>query len=116
MTLDDQLIGYLLIGLAVVGAAAVVAAAARGRARGALHPPAGIHVPPGSWLPVLWATAGGLVGAGLAFKPEDQLLNWFFAVPGLILIVVAAVVSVRTAGREWRETEHGSHDEGGGHH
>ena len=28
MTLDDQLIGYLLIGLAVVGAAAVVAALA----------------------------------------------------------------------------------------
>jgi hypothetical protein len=116
MTLDDQLIGYLLIALAAAGAVAVVAAAARGRARRAIHPPAGIHVPPGSWLPMLWATAGGLLGAGLAFKPEDQLLNWLFAIPGLVLIVVAATVSVRTAGREWRETEHGSHDEGAGHH
>jgi hypothetical protein len=93
-----------------------VAAAARGRAHGALHPPAGIHVPPGSWLPILWAVAAGLLGAGLAFKPEDQLLNWFFAIPGLALIVVGAVVSVRAAGREWRETELGSHDEGAGHH
>jgi hypothetical protein len=60
--------------------------------------------------------AASLVGAGLAFKPEDQALNWLFAIPGLVLIVVAAVLSVRVAGREWRETEHGSHDEGAGHH
>jgi hypothetical protein len=61
MTLNDQLIGYLLVGLAVVGAAAIVAAAARARAGTPLHPPAGIHVPPGSWLPMLWAVAAGLV-------------------------------------------------------
>ncbi len=114
--MNDQLLGYLLLALAVVGLAAIVAGAARGRARGALHPPAGVHVPPGSWLPLLWAFAGGLLGAGLAFKPEDQLLNWWFAVPALGLIVVAAVVSVRVAGREWRDTEHGSHDEGATHH
>jgi hypothetical protein len=114
--MTDQLIGFLLIGLAAVAVAAIVAAAARGRARAALHPPPGVHVPPGSWLPILWAVAASLVGAGLAFKPEDQPLNWLFAIPGLVLIVVAAVLSVRVAGREWRETEHGSHDEGAGHH
>ncbi len=56
------------------------------------------------------------MGAGLAFKPEDQVLNWLFAIPGLVLIVVASVVSVRVASREWRDTEHGSHDEGAAHH
>jgi hypothetical protein len=114
--LTDQLLGYLLIGLGVVALAAIVAGAARGRARGPLHPPPGVHVPPGSWLPMLWALAGGLLGAGLAFKPEDQILNWMFAIPGLVLILVSAVLSVRAAGHEWRETEHGSHDEGAAHH
>jgi hypothetical protein len=114
--MTDQLIGYLLIALAAVAVVAIVAVAARAPAGAAPHPPAGIHVPPGSWLPMLWALAGGLVGAGLAFKPEDQALNWVFAIPGFALIVVAAVLSVRAAAREWRDTEHGSHDEGAGHH
>ena len=35
---------------------------------------------------------------------------------GLVLVVVSSVLSVRPAGREWRETEHGSHDEGAAHH
>jgi uncharacterized membrane protein YfcA len=59
---------------------------------------------------------GALLGAGLAFKPEDQVLNWIFALPGLLLLVVLSVISVRTAGREWRQTDHGSHDEGAAHH
>jgi hypothetical protein len=116
MVLNDQLLGYVLVALAAMGAVAIVAVAARARAGASVHPPAGIHVPPGSWLPVLWAVAASLVGAGLAFKPEDQVLNWFFAIPGFILIVLAAVSSVRAAGREWRATEHGSDDEGAGHH
>jgi hypothetical protein len=114
--MTDQLLGYVILVVAVVATAAIVAAAARGRAHGPLHPPPGVHVPPGSWLPILWAVAGALLGAGLAFKPEDQVLNWWFALPGLLLIVVGAVVSVRVAGREWRDTEHGSHDEGASHH
>jgi hypothetical protein len=114
--MTDQLLGLILIGAGVVALAAIVAGAARGKPRGELHPPPGVHVPPGSWLPIIWAGAGALLGAGLAFKPEDQLLNWLFAIPALALIVVAAVLSVRVAGREWRETEHGSHDEGAAHH
>ena len=114
--MPDQLIGYTLLAVAVVAVFAIVAGAARGRASAPLHPPPGVHVPPGSWLPILWAVAGSLVGAGLAFKPEDQMLNWLFAIPGLVLIVVSAVLSVRVAGREWRDTERGSHDEGASHH
>jgi hypothetical protein len=114
--MNDQILGYLIVALGVLAVAAVVAGAARGRSRGALHPPPGVHVPPGSWLPVLWAVAAGLLGAGFAFKPEDQALNWLFAIPGLVLVVVASVVSVRVAGREWRDAEHGSHDEGAAHH
>ena len=114
--MPDQLIGYLLVGLGVLAGAAVVAGAARGRAGGPLHPPAGVHVPPGSWLPVLWAVAGCLLGAGLAFKPEDQFWNWWFGLPGLVLFVLSALLSIRVASREWRDTEHGSHDEGAAHH
>jgi uncharacterized membrane protein YfcA len=114
--MSDQLIGYLLIGLGVVALVAIVAGAARGTARGPLHPPPGVHVPPGSWLPLGWAAVGALLGAGLAFRPEDQILNWIFALPGLLLLITLAVISVRTAGREWRQTDHGSHDEGAAHH
>lgn len=114
--MSDQLIGYLLLGLGVVALVAIVAGAARGEARGPLHPPPGVHVPPGSWLPLGWAGVGALLGAGLAFKPEDQILNWIFALPGLLLLVVLSVISVRAAGREWRQTDHGSHDEGAAHH
>ena len=63
-----------------------------------------------------WAGGAGLLGAGLAFKPEDQPVAWWFFLPGLVVIVVTAVLSVRAAGREWQETEHGSRDEGPGHH
>lgn len=114
--MTDQILGFALLAIALVGVAVVIALAARGRERAPLHPPPGVHVPPGSWLPMIWAAAGALLGAGLAFKPEDQPVAWWFFLPGLALIVVAAVQSVRTAGREWRETEHGSHDEGASHH
>jgi len=114
--MPDQIFGYVLLGAAVLAIAAIVASAARGRQQPPLHPPPGVHVPPGSWLPVIWAVGGGLLGAGLAFKPDDQAAAWWFLIPGLGVFVVGAILSVRTAGREWRETEHGSHDEGSGHH
>jgi hypothetical protein len=114
--MSDQMVGYLLLGLAVVAIGATVAVAARAPRAEPLHPPRGIHVPPGSWLPLAWATGGALLAAGLAFKPDDQLTAWWFLLPGLGVIVAAAVLSIRAAGREWRETEHGSRDEGAGHH
>jgi len=114
--MTEQLIGLILLGIAAVAIAGAVAAAARGRGQVALHPPRGIHVPPGSWLPLAWAAGAALVGAGLAFKPDDQVAAWWFLIPGLAVILVAVVVSIRAAGREWHETEHGSHDEGVGPH
>lgn len=114
--MTEQFIGLVLLGIGVVAIAAAVAAAARAGDRPPLHPPRGVHVPPGSWLPMLWAGGAALLAAGLAFKPDDQGAAWWFLIPGLIVIVVAAVVSIRAAGREWHETEHGSHDEGAGHH
>jgi hypothetical protein len=114
--MTDQVVGYLLLGLAAVAAGAVVAVAARAPRAEPLHPPLGVHVPPGSWLPLAWAAGAALLGAGLAFKPEDQFAAWWFLLPGLAVIVVAAVLSIRAAGREWHETEHGSNDEGTGHH
>jgi hypothetical protein len=114
--MTDQLLGFALLGVAVVGIGVVVSLAGRGKERGPLHPPPGVHVPPGSWLPISWATGGALLAAGLAFKPEDQAVAWWFFLPGLACIVLAAILSVRVAGREWRDTEHGSHDEGASHH
>jgi hypothetical protein len=114
--MTEQLIGLVLLGIGVVAIAAAVAAAARSGDRPSLHPPRGIHVPPGSWLPMLWATGGALLAAGLAFKPDDQAFAWWFLIPGLVVIVAAAVMSIRAAGREWHETEQGSHDEDAGHH
>lgn len=113
--MPDQVLGYLLLGVFALVIAAVVAGAALRSPRPELHPPPGVHVPPGSWLPVLWAVGASLLGAALAFRPDDQLANWWLLIPGLGVIVASAVLSVRAAGREWRDTEHGSHDEGAGH-
>ncbi|MGH2462830.1 MAG: hypothetical protein ACRDFZ_04280 [Candidatus Limnocylindria bacterium] len=114
--MPDQILGYLLLGVAVLAVAAIVASAARVREQPPLRPPPGVHVPPGSWLPVIWAVGGALLGAGLAFKPDDQPAAWWFLIPGLGVFVVGAIISVRTAAREWEDTEKGSHDEGSGHH
>src|SRR5918995_1650775 len=51
----------LPIAVALIAFAPIGAGPARGHGRPALHPPAGVHVPPGSWLPVLWAVGGGLL-------------------------------------------------------
>ena len=72
-------------------------------------PPRGVHMPPPSYLPVLMAVGGGLIGAGLAFRPDDALVNLWLAVPGLAAFVVGIVAWVRAANREWREVEHGAH-------
>jgi hypothetical protein len=56
-----------------------------------------------------------LLGAGLAFHPKGQVVNLFFAVPGLLVFIYAAVGWVRAAGREWHDTEGGSHDDARGH-
>ncbi len=74
-----------------------------------------MHLPPPSLLPVILSVGAGLLAAGLAFKPDGQLMNWFVGVPGLLVIVSGAVGWVRAAGHEWRETDQQPHEDAKGH-
>ena len=56
-----------------------------------------------------------LLGAGLAFRPEDQFANLWLAIPGVAVLVFGIVAWVTAANREWRDTEGGSHDDGAAH-
>ena len=58
---------------------------------------------------------GALLGAGLAFRADNQLANPFLAIPGLLVFLYAIVAWVRAAGREWDEVERGPHDDAAGH-
>jgi uncharacterized membrane protein len=64
---------------------------------------------------VILAAGASLLGAGLAFRADDQIANLFLAVPGLAIFLYAVVAWVRAAGREWNETESSSHDDQPGH-
>jgi len=115
--LNDTTLGYLIIGVGILFVLGLVFAITS-RQPGAgerSHPPRGVHLPAPSLLPVIFSVGAALLGAGLAFKPDDQLANWFLAVPGLAVIVYGVFGWVRAAGREWRETEHGGTHDAGGH-
>ncbi|MDP9467923.1 MAG: hypothetical protein M3P32_04185 [Chloroflexota bacterium] len=115
--MNDTAFGYLLLAIGSTFSLGVVYAitshisvsAARPR------PPRGVHLPSPSALPVVMAVGGALLGAGLAFRADNQLANPFLAVPGLLVFLYAVVAWVRAAGREWEETERGSHDDAPGH-
>ena len=115
--MSDITFGYLLLAIgigSVLGAVYAITShvsvsAARPR------PPRGVHLPNPSALPVIIAVGGALLGAGLAFRADNQLANPLLAVPGLLIFVAAVVAWVRAAGREWDETEGGSHDDVPGH-
>ena len=113
--MPDQLVGYLLIGVGVLRRRHRRRCGS-GRYRGPLHPPPGVHVPPGSWLPVAVGRGRRPARGRTRLQARGPGLNWWFAIPGLVLFIVAALVSIRVASREWRETEDGSHDEGAAHH
>ena len=115
--MNDTAFGYLLLAIGigfVLGVtyfitSHVTVSATRPR------PPRGVHLPNPSALPVILAVGGALLGAGLAFRADNQLANPFFAIPGLLIFLYAVVAWVRAAGREWEETEHGPHEDGAGH-
>jgi hypothetical protein len=114
--MTDTAVGYAIIGIGILVVLGVIfAIASRGGAPPRPRPPTGVHLPPPSYLPVVFSVAAALLGAGLAFRPEDLIVNPWIAIPGLVLLVVAVVAWVRAADHEWRDVEHGSHDDGPAH-
>jgi hypothetical protein len=115
---NDTAIGFLLLGAAIVLVLAVVFAVTMrtGRQPSARpRPPRGVHMPAPSPLPVVVSVAAALLGAGLVFRADDQIANLYLAIPGLLVLVYAIWAWVRAAGREWRDVEHGPHDDAPGH-
>jgi len=104
--MTDTAIGFLIVGTGMLVVLGVVfAVSSRPRpARSRSAPPQGVNLPPPSFLPVVLS-----IGAGLAFRGEDQLANPFLAIPGLVIFVLGIVWWVRAANREWREVEAGDH-------
>ena len=116
--MSETAFGYLLLAIGIAFVLAVVYAITShiGSPTTRPRPPRGVHLPNPSALPVIMAVGGSLLGIGLAFRADDQpVANPFFAVPGLIVFLYAIVAWVRAAGREWNETERGSHDDAPGH-
>jgi hypothetical protein len=111
--MPDTAIGFVLLGIAIlVILGAVFAIASRGGpARAITGPPRGVHMPGPSFLPVVISVSAALLGAGLAFRGDGQIANPFLAIPGLLVLVLGVVAWVRAANHEWREVEHGSHDD-----
>ena len=115
--MNDTAFGYLLLAIGIVFILGVVYAVTSHISVSSTRPkpPRGVHLPNPSALPVILAIGGALLGAGLAFRPDNQIANVFLAVPGLLIFLIAVVAWVRAAGREWDETERGSHDDAPGH-
>ena len=115
--MPDTAIGFVLLGIGILVVLGVVFAISSrgGRSRRAAKPPRGVHMPGPSYLPVVISLAVALIGAGLAFRGDGQLANPFLAIPGALLFVVVSIAWVRAANHEWRDVEHGSHDDGSAH-
>jgi hypothetical protein len=109
--MTETAIGFLFVGAAMLVVLGVVfAVSSRPRpARPRPTPPQGVHLPPGSYLPVVLSIGAAFMGAGLAFRPEDQIANLFLAIPGLVIFVGGIVWWVVAANREWREVDGGGH-------
>ena len=122
--MNDATIGFLILGLGIVLVLALVFAVTLRSYRATTArptPPPGVHLPSGSFLPVVLSVGAALLGAGLIFKPEEPwtlpllsalsgVIHPIIGPLGLIVLVAGIWAWVRAAGHEWRDTEHGSHD------
>jgi hypothetical protein len=115
--MSDTAVGFLIVGIGMLLVLGIVyAISSRPRpVTGRIVPPAGVHLPPPSYLPVVLSVAASLLGAGLVFRGEDQFANWFLLVPGLVVFVLGVMWWVGAANREWREVEHGAAHHGAVH-
>lgn len=115
--MTDTAFGYLLLAIGITFGLGIVYAITSHVSVSAVRPkpPRGVHLPNPSALPVILAAGGALLGAGLAFRADNQLANPFLAIPGLLVFLYAIVAWVRAAGREWDEVERGPHDDAAGH-
>lgn len=122
--MPETTFGFLILGTGIILVLAIVfAVTVRTTPPGPRPtPPRGVHLPPGSMLPVILSLGAFLIGAGLTFKPDDRysvpvfdvlsgIFNPFLALPGIAVLAYGIVSWVRAANREWHETESGSsHD------
>jgi hypothetical protein len=110
--MSDTAVGFLIVGvgmLFVLGVAFAIASRGTSGARERPAPPRGVHMPGPSFLPVVMSLGAALIGAGLAFRGDDQLANPFLAIPGLVVLVLGVIGWVRAANHEWQDAEHGPH-------
>ncbi|MEO7295857.1 MAG: hypothetical protein ABIZ57_06915 [Candidatus Limnocylindria bacterium] len=115
--MPDSAIGFAILGIGIIVVLGLVFAISSraGRSGNPSTPPRGVHMPGPSFLPVVISVSAALMGAGLAFRADDQLANPFLAIPGVLVLVLGCVAWVRAANTEWRDVEHGSHDDGSAH-
>ncbi|MGQ0609375.1 MAG: hypothetical protein ACT4OQ_13070 [Chloroflexota bacterium] len=115
--MPDTAIGFVLLGIGIIVVLGLVFAISSraGGARAPSKPPRGVHLPGPSFLPVVISLAAALMGTGLVFRSDDQIANPFLAIPGLLVFVLGSWAWVRAANHEWRDVEHGSHDDGPPH-
>ena len=120
--MPDSTIGFLILAVGIILVLSIVFAVTvrSGAPRPRPTPPPGVHLPPGSLLPVILSLGAFLIGAGLTFKPDDpypwpvldtlsHIFNPFLALPGIVVLLYGIWSWVRAAGREWHETEAGPH-------
>ena len=116
--MPDTAVGFVLLGVGIMVALGVVfliSSRTSASRRDVTAPPPGVHLPGPSFLPVVISVSAALMGAGLAFRNDEQLANPFLAIPGVLVLVVGSIAWVRAANHEWRDVEHGSHDDGSAH-
>ena len=107
--MTDAALGYLLVAIGILFVLGLVFAISTREARPArprAELPEGVHLPPPSYLPVVMALAGAVLGVGLIFSP-------WLVIPGVVILAAGALAWFVAAGREWREVaSRDPHDDG----